>query len=367
VLGNVTVTASGIVNGIRLAGVSSSVAPVFNGTTNVGDIATATRSIIAVTSLNLGNVSFIDTSTNPPTVIASPTSGGNQPTATVITPDGKTAIVDNFGAGAQFRFFDITQNPPVVLGDISSGPIFASMILSKDGRFAFGVYPNICSIDVANRKVISNLSLAVGAAAITPDGTTLITADPRTGSIAVLSVSSRGVLQDNGVRLNHSLFAGNTYTSGIDISPNGHLLLMPNPFDNSVSVLKIDAAHNLTDPGIRIPVCCRPWGVAFTKDGSKAYIVNSSSGDVAVLHIDANDNVTDTGTRISMSGALVQQGPESATISISQDGRAYVVNSFTNVNGNIVNLSTVTIIDTRTDTVLGTVQVGSDPTSVGAQ
>jgi YVTN family beta-propeller protein len=310
------------------------------------------------------NVSFIDTSTTPPSVVAAPSSGANQPIGTAITPDGSTALVNNFTTGGLIRFFDLTKTPPVALGDISNVS-FGTLILTKDGRFAFGVYPNISSIDVASRKIINTVSLAVGSAAVTPDNSTVIAADPRTNQIAILSLSSRGVLKDAGVRLSHSAFGLNTYTGGIEVAPNGRLALVTNPYDNSVSILRIDGAHNVTESSNRITICCRPWGVAFTRDGAKAYIVNSSSSDVAVLSIDANDNVTDTQTRIAMPNAVLQISPGQAGIGIAKDGRAFVANSFISTNGNLTSGNTVTIIDTNTNVVVGTVQVGQRPTSVG--
>jgi len=78
---------------------------------------------------------------------------------------------------------------------------------------------------------------------------------------------------------------------------------------------------------------------------------------VAVLSIDANDNVTDSGTRITIpNGIPLAPGYNGGApdIAIAADGRAYIGN----------NAASITMVDTKTDTILGIIAV-PNPSAVG--
>jgi DNA-binding beta-propeller fold protein YncE len=108
--------------------------------------------------------------------------------------------------------------------------------------------------------------------------------------------------------------------------------------------------------------------VAITPDGTKAYVTIGQTNTLAVLSIDANNNVRDTGTRIAIPNGVPSEthvpggfNGGISGIAAALDGRIYVVNT-TSSNG----LGTVTIVDSRTDTVVGTVAVPAVPADVGA-
>ena len=90
----------------------------------------------------------------------------------------------------------------------------------------------------------------------------------------------------------------------------------------------------------------------------------ASNATVAVLNIDASDNVTDSGIRIPIpNGVPVAPGINAAVsaISIAADGRAYISNT-ASTSGE----SSVTILDTNTNTVVGTVPIPQFPTGIAA-
>jgi DNA-binding beta-propeller fold protein YncE len=144
---------------------------------------------------------------------------------------------------------------------------------------------------------------------------------------------------------------------------------MANPASGFVAVLKIDANHNVT-LGTSIPISWA-WGIDYTPDGTRAYVTVpaaeepvASNATVAVLNIDASDNVTDSGIRIPIpNGVPVAPGINAAVsaISIAADGRAYISNT-ASTSGE----SSVTILDTNTNTVVGTVPIPQFPTGIAA-
>jgi YVTN family beta-propeller protein len=98
-------------------------------------------------------------------------------------------------------------------------------------------------------------------------------------------------------------------------------------------------------------------GVAFTPDGSKAYLTQYFTGTVAVVNIDPQDHVTDSGIRISLGTRLQVPNNGTQPITIAADGRAFVVTFSTNA---------VIAIDTNTNTVLATIPVGNGALGIGS-
>jgi DNA-binding beta-propeller fold protein YncE len=185
----------------------------------------------------------------------------------------------------------------------------------------------------------------------------------------VLSMSSTGVITDTGNTVAaHFQF----WSPNIAMSPNGRVALMANPDGGFVFVLNIDAQHNVTLKGT-IPMSGSPWGIDFTPDGTKAYVTVPGSdnpghgqpGNVAVLSIDASNNVVDSNIRIPIPNGVPFDpgginGPVKG-IALAVDGKAYIANTIS-LPGN---QSTITIVDTATDTVTGTVTVPAFPTDIG--
>jgi len=147
----------------------------------------------------------------------------------------------------------------------------------------------------------------------------------------------------------------------------------------------------ITGTGYPVVVGSSPSGIAVTPDGSKAYVANSATGYVSVIDLTAsppvvattittsaanpkcvaispdgntayvtqNDgvDVIDTSSDIITTSISGIQFSGSSGISITPDGSSVYV---TNSAGN-----TVTYIDTATNTALGNISVGTQPTSLG--
>jgi hypothetical protein len=357
----ITVLAYGSDNGAVRSGTSATVPVVFGGTTNVGDIVTQARPLIIVDSGN-GAVIAVDTSQNPPTTISTIGTPGANAAGVSVTPDDSKAFVSPIFSSVGLRVFDLTKSPPAYLTDININNSNSTLVnfVTSDGRFVLTGYNSTAlSIDTTTYKIISSITFPAGAAvnqmAVTPDGRTVILTDAGHNIFRILSLSTTGVLSDTGKTISYN-FVG--WTSNLAMAPNGHFALMANPSASYISILRIDSQDNVTLGGTTIPISSWPWGIDFTPDGSKAYVtvagsedpVNGKPGTVAVLSIDANDNVTDSGVRITIPNGIpfppdFNGGPSG--IAIALDGRAWI--------GNIA--GSITMVDTKTDTVIGTVAV----------
>jgi YVTN family beta-propeller protein len=95
-----------------------------------------------------------------------------------------------------------------------------------------------------------------------------------------------------------------------------------------------------------------PYGVAVTPDGKHVYVTNSSTTSSSVSVIDTASNTVVATVGVGIGGIDI-----TAWVAFTPDGKhAYVANQSDN---------TVSVIDTATNTVVATVPVGSSPIAVG--
>jgi YVTN family beta-propeller protein len=208
---------------------------------------------------------------------------------------------------------------------------------------------SVSVIDVATNTVVGN-PISVGgnpdAIVITPDGTRAYLVNDTIGSVFVIDTASNTVL---GNPIPVPVGSG-----GIAITPDGTRVYVaisgPVPCCGSVSV--IDTANN-TVVGSPIPVGAGSVDVAITPDGTRAYVVNegfTATGFVGTV------SVINTATN-TVSGSPIPVGIAPGAIAITPDGtRAYVTN---NRNG-FVQDGTLSVIDTTSNTLLGTIFVATD-------
>ncbi len=139
---------------------------------------------------------------------------------------------------------------------------------------------------------------------------------------------------------------------GLASSPSGDLIYVPNRFSDDVSV--IATSSNTVIAVVTDPSFDEPYYVAFTPDGSEAWVVNkkgSGSGDGSVTIINTSSHTVD-GTIVDSCFA----SPEAiATNPVTN--RAYVMNK----SGD-----NVCVVDTSTRMVVADVDVGSGSEPRGA-
>ena len=174
----------------------------------------------------------------------------------VITPDGKTAMVSNFGDSTVY-FID-TNDPtaPYVSGSITLSFFAEDIALTPDGTYALvtdgGFAPKIAVIDVEDQSIVEEYEVPVdeedddapeyyhNAVAVAKDGQTVLTADYFQGNVNCLTLSSDGHL---------------TYVSTIDVS-NGDTIrpvnLAISPDGETVIVATVGDADDMAFPVLTI-------------------------------------------------------------------------------------------------------------------
>ena len=252
---------------------------------------------VYVTNAGSNNVSVIDAATNKVvgTILVEPS-----PRGVVVTPDGKYAYVMNGGTTGTGNVSVIDAGTNKVVGTIPVGGMPYGVAVTPDGKYAY--------VTNTGRNVVSVINTATN----TVVGTIPVGSSPR--GVAVTPDGKYAYVVNSGATGNVSV---------IDTVTNTVVRTIPTGADTTLS------------------------GIAITPDGKHAYIV-AIMGTISVI-----DTVTNTvvGTIPGRESRGLLFG-----VAVTPDGKyAYVTNTFD--TGSIYN-GTVLVIDTATNTVVGTISVG---------
>ncbi|EKD48886.1 MAG: hypothetical protein ACD_64C00087G0001 [uncultured bacterium] len=254
-----------------------------------------------VTNSNSTTVTIIDIATN--TVIG--TIGGfDGPSGFAITPDGKTAYVNNYGGPAGVGSGNATT---VRVVDIATNAIVGSAI---------------------------TVGLAPAGLAVTPDGAFVyvinyVDGNPGTGTISVIQTSNNTVV---------GTISGFSGPFTIAIAADGNHAYVTNFGSNNFSpVGRTVSVVNLKTNQVSkiIPLGTQPAGIALTPDGRFAYATNYNTlylgpNFTELTALEGTVNIIDLCTNKVLCPVLVTGGSPAA-IAISFDGmRAYVPNYSSN-------------------------------------
>ncbi len=272
---------------------------------------------VYITNSNSTTISIIDTATNE---VVGAITGFDGPSGMVITPDGKTAYVNNYGSPAgvgsgnatTVNIVNLTTN--TISGTITVGLAPASLAITPDGAFVYVINyvdgnpgtGTISVIQTSDNTVVKTITGFFGpfAIAITPDGSFAYVTNfgsnnfsPTAGGIAPNEVSGTTVsavnLSSNTVETTITL--GNQ-PAGIAITPDGRFAyasnyntfyLGPNFTDLTAgkgTVNVIDICTNKVLCPVLV-VGASPSAIAISCDGQRAYVTNYTSNDVTVINI----------------------------------------------------------------------------------
>lgn len=262
-----------------------------------------------ITNSNSTTITIIDIATN---TVTGTIGGFDGPSGMVITPDGLTAYVNNYGGpsgvgsgnGTTVNIVNLTTN--TIVGTITVGLAPAALAITPNGAFVYSI--------------------------------NYVDGNPGTGTISIIQTSSNTVI---------GTIPGFSGPFGIAITPDGAFAYVTNfgsnnfsPVGTTVSV--VDLSKNAVSKVIKLGT--QPSGVAITPDGRFVYVSNYNT-----LYLGPNFtnltpgegtvNVIDICTNKVLCPVLIV-GESPANIAITPNGcRAYV----TNYSGN--NVSVINIVD----------------------
>ncbi|WGJ15083.1 YncE family protein [Methylocapsa sp. D3K7] len=180
--------------------------------------------------------------------------------------------------------------------------------------------------------------------AVSPDGTRIYVpnmgATSGSGTLSVINAAVTPPSVTATVRVGKG-------PTGVAVSPDGKRVYVANQSSDTVSVIDTTTTPPSVAATVAFGTNTFPFQLVFSPDGTRVYVANAGGG---VWVVDATANPPSLLTFIT-----VGAGPSG--IAITPDGAVvYVVN-----NGD----SSVSLISTISNTVVATIPVGTNPSSVG--
>jgi DNA-binding beta-propeller fold protein YncE len=227
----------------------------------------------------------------------------------------------------------------------------------------------VCLIDISgNRlspKIVATLPLANSVygpptnMVITPDEKMAFISNPVTivqkdGKPAVAPDNKLHLIDLEGTPRHISTIDVGQQPSGMDVSPDGKLLLIANRAENAVSVLSIEGktAKLVGSVDVGVPTAA----VTFTPDGRRALIVQKQHNKVGILHI--------RGTKVTYAPRQdINVGISPYNVAVCPRGSIALVANSGVTGGNDGNVDTVSVIDLEAKPahVISVVTVGDGP------
>ena len=205
---------------------------------------------------------------------------GNAPHELAISPDGKTAVVCNYGAGVAGNSLSILHLPTRErIKDISLG------IYTRPHGIAFISAAEVIVTSEATKNLIrvnivtDSVSLVAGTeqaashmVAWSPTDQMAYVANITPGTVSVISVRENTLLKQ---------FTLKKGIEGIDVSPDGKELWVANREDSSVTVILTGTGEMLTV----LPAHQVAYRVKFLPDGKHVLVSNGMSGNMSVYDV----------------------------------------------------------------------------------
>jgi DNA-binding beta-propeller fold protein YncE len=286
----------------------------------------------------------------------------------VITPNGKTAIVSNFGDSKIF-FIDISGGfdvAPTLLGQARIGFFAEDMAITPDGKYVLvtdgGFASRIAIVDIAGQYVVNSPNFSgvySNAVAITPNGLTVLTADYFQGKINQFAFNP----EDGTLTFVHAFYVLPTRPVNIEISPDGQTAIAVSATGYKHPVFSL-CPTNVVFTGFVTVAHKSGQSCVFSKDGTKAYVLSNSTyyrAMIEELAVAGPGIVTATGVSIParpMKGTSQLFGVDS--IALDPDGEyLYVANP--TLSGGVQRIS---IIDLTINQQVNYVQGNGIPTGI---
>lgn len=322
-----------------------------------GSVSAQTGTLIVLNKSD-NNASLIDLSSK--AVVATiPT--GVAPHEVAVSPDGKLAVVSNYGAkdpGNTLTVIDIPELKRRMDIDLGEHKRPHGIVWLKDGKrvaVTSEASKALLLVDVESGEVVQKLDTHSDIShmvALTPDNNLAFVANIGSGTITAINLKEQ--------KASTSLGTG-AGSEGIAVSPDGKEVWVACRAADTVSVVNIQKLKVVAT----LESKSFPIRVKFTPDGRYALVSHARSGDVAVYDAKSRKElrrvkmelspVSDADKRVL--GNQFGASPAPIGILIAPDGRrAYVANS---------NADTVAVIDLREWKMVDQIKTSKEPDGMG--
>lgn len=302
------------------------------------------------------DVSAIDTSTGK--VIAT-MEVGEGPHEAVVSPDGETLIVCNYGIktpGRTLSVIDTKTNTTKGYLDLKEyhrphGIVFLPG--SDTIAVTAEVEQKLLLINYRTLEIVAAIDTDQRAShmvAVSPDGATGYVANILPGTMSVLDLEKHELIK---------VVPTGAGAEGVAVHPSKPEVWVTNRSQGSVAVVNTETLEVET----KIVCAAFPIRIAFTPDGAHALVSCAQSGDVAVINTESRtvkrrismdeEPVGDTEKGKRLFSDQFGESPVPVGILIRPDGKlAYVANT---------NADVVSVIDLQTWTIIERLRAGKEP------
>jgi len=317
----------------------------------------ATAGTLVVANKSEATVSLVDTQSG---VIRATLPTGNAPHEVAVSPDGRLALVSNYGTreepGSSLTLVDLPAAEVVKtidLGDYSRPHGVAWL----DHRYAVVTVEDngaIIEVDVENGKVLHEMATDAEIShmiAVRPKHAIAVVANIGSGSISVFDLAL-------GVRLAN--IPTGEGAEGIALTPDGTRAWVTNRAEDTVSVVNVVSL----EPVAKIPSGEFPIRVEISDEGRFALVTNAKGDDLSVYDVAGMKEVGRiefTAESKGGEGRLFSDrfGSSSVPIGIEivdAEKRAYIAHA---------NADDISIVDLTQWKVVGTLNAGKEPDGMG--
>jgi YVTN family beta-propeller protein len=286
---------------------------------------------------------------------------GEGPHEVAVSPDGRFAVVANYGrqaAGATLTVIDVPGarvEKTVDLGEYRR-PHGIAFLPGTAARVAVTAEEDraLLTVDLESGEVLSAVKTDQDVShmvAILPSGARAFVANIGSGTVTAVDLTK-------GTRI-ASLPTG-AGAEGIDVTPDGTEVWVTNRSADTVTILDASSLDPLATLGSK----SFPIRVRITPDGRHALVSNAKSGEVAVFEVSARREIRRIPMRHSAAttegrlfGDAFGDSPVPIGILVHPSGKtAYVANA---------NADVIAIVDLRSWTVTGSIRAGKEPDGLG--
>lgn len=282
---------------------------------------------------------------------------GNAPHEVAVSPDGRLAVVTNYGErdepGSTLTVIDVPAARVLRTIDLGHhkqphGVVWVSaraILVTAEGS------AHLLRIDVPDgelHQAVETLQRTSHMVAVTPSGRRAFVANITSGSVTVIDLTSGKKVGD--VRTG----AG---AEGIAVTPDGKEVWVTNRAADTISVLDAESLERLAE----IPAEGFPIRIAITPGGKRALVSCARAGEIALFDVPqrklllrrALDLATAPDAATRLFGERFGKSPVPVGLSIAPDGkRAWIA---------ATQADAVVIVDTATLDVTGLLRAGREP------
>jgi YVTN family beta-propeller protein len=273
---------------------------------------------------------------------------GNGPHEVAVSPDGRTAVVCNYGAqtpGNTLTVIDVAARKSLRTIDLQQyrRPHGAAWLRGDEVAVTTEEAKTLLIVDVEAGKVTAAIDTGQDGShmvALAPAHDRAFVANIGSGSVSVIDLKEKRRIAN---------IPSGQGTEGIAISPDQREVWATNRGGNTVTIIDVATAKVVAT----VESKSFPIRAKFTDDGKHVLVSNAQSGDVAVFDAATRREVR----RIKMQSAQSSQDPIPVGILIVPAlSQAFVANT---------NADLVSVIDLKTLQIVDRLTAGKEPDGLG--